>query len=310
MPSARKKQVIQAARKRQGRGRIYLAALIVIIIGLGVGLFVYASSQSGPPDFRIAAPAGVTIYPGQTATAEVNVTAINRFSDTVRLSANASPGLTATISPANITGSGTATLTMSTTKNGTYALTLSGTSGSLTHSTAPRVATPVYAQLVTSNGTITVELYRAQVPKTVDNFVSLANSGFYTNLTWHRIISDFVIQTGDHNTVNGGGDRNTWGQYQGQSVLFEYDPSLHNYAGYLGMASTGPGVGGSTQFYINVHDNSASLDGKYAVFGKVIFGMNVANTLASTPTTNQYPNAQNEPVNPLAALLLKVTVSS
>jgi cyclophilin family peptidyl-prolyl cis-trans isomerase len=169
----------------------------------------------------------------------------------------------------------------------------------------------VYAKLNTSKGLIEVELYRNSAPQTVTNFMNLANRGFYSNLVWHRIVANFVIQTGDPNTVNAGGDRNTWGQgTSGQSVPFEYDSSLHNNVGYLGMAGTGERVGGSSQFYINVHDNSATLDGKYAVFGKVIVGMDVANALASLPTTNQYPQAQNQPANPPDAMVISVTISN
>jgi len=198
---------------------------------------------------------------------------------------------------------------MSSLTNQSYAVTLTGTSGNLKHTTTPRAATPLYATFDTSNGTFTVELFRAQTPQTVANFVNLANTGFYTNLTWHRIIPGFVIQTGDLNTRNGGGDRATWGGYSSTQIPFEYDSSLHNKAGYLGMASTAAGTGGSTQFYINLSDNSANLDGKYAVFGEVISPMTVPNTLANTPTTNQYPNAQNQPVNPAAAVLFGVTIS-
>ena len=168
----------------------------------------------------------------------------------------------------------------------------------------------VYAKLSTSQGTIEVELYHSLTPKTVENFVNLANSGFYNNLVWHRINAGFVIQTGDPNTKNGGGDRTTWGKGASQSVPFEYDASLHNNVGYLGMASTSSGVGGSCQFYINLADNSAALDGKYAVFGKVISGMDTVNALANLPTTTQYTDAQApEPVNPTDAMLISVTIS-
>ncbi|TMB64795.1 MAG: peptidylprolyl isomerase, partial [Deltaproteobacteria bacterium] len=80
--------------------------------------------------------------------------------------------------------------------------------------------------------------------------------------------------------------------------------------GYVAMASTAAGVGGSSQFYINVNDNSGSLDGKYAVFGKVIVGMDAANALANLPTTNQYPNALNQPADPSHAMLISVTISN
>ena len=169
----------------------------------------------------------------------------------------------------------------------------------------------VYAKLDTSKGLIEVELYNKSAPKTVTNFVNLAESGFYNNLVWHRINAGFVIQTGDPTTKNGGGNRTTWGQGSSQSVPFEYDASLHNNVGYLGMASTASGVGGSCQFYVNLADNSGALDGKYAVFGKVISGMDAVNALANLPTTTQYTSAQApEPVNSSDAMLISVTISN
>ena len=165
--------------------------------------------------------------------------------------------------------------------------------------------------LDTSKGLIEVELYNKSAPKTVTNFVNLAESGFYNNLVWHRINAGFVIQTGDPTTKNGGGNRTTWGQGSSQSVPFEYDASLHNNVGYLGMASTASGVGGSCQFYVNLADNSGALDGKYAVFGKVISGMDAVNALANLPTTTQYTSAQApEPVNSSDAMLISVTISN
>src|SRR5207237_10291217 len=106
--------------------------------------------------------------------------------------------------------------------------------------------TSLYATLKTTHGTIVVELYRAQTPKTVTNFVNLANSHFYDNLVWHRIVTNFVVQTGDPNTRNGGGDRNTWGQgTSGQNVPFEYNSSLHYNIEYGSMASTGARLSGT-----------------------------------------------------------------
>jgi len=161
-----------------------------------------------------------------------------------------------------------------------------------------------FALINTSQGPITVQLFPSSAPKTVSNFESLATSGFYNNLVWHRIVSGFVIQTGDPNTRSGGGDRSTWGTgTSGTSIPFEYAPSLHNTAGSIAMASTGAGVGGSSQFYINLVDNSQSLDGKYAVFGQVISGMNVVQSLGNSPV-----NSNSQPINPSAAMVISITV--
>lgn len=304
MPSAQKKRVIQRTRERQKRGRIYLVAIVIIIIGVAIGWYVYSSAQSpAPPDFTIAAPTGVTIHAGSQTTSTVNVTAVNHFDGTVRLSVTGSTGLSATISPANVTGSGTATLRMSATANGTYTVTVTGTSGGLTHSVTPRVATPVYATLVTPNGTMIVELYQAQAPKTVSNFVNLARSGFYSDLVWHRIVKGFVIQTGDPKTRGGGGDRSTWGTGgSSQTVPLEIDSSLHNNVGYLGMARSSDPNSGSSQFYINLANNN-SLDGQYTVFGKVISGMDSAYAIGNAPV-----NSQSQPINPV--FLTSVTIST
>src|SRR3989442_12856044 len=304
MPSAQKRRILEKTRKRERRGRTYLVAIVLIIIAVGIGWYVYASATAPKPDFTIAAPVGVTIHTGSPTTSTVNVTAVNQFTGTVLLSAKGSPGLTATITPSSVTGSGTATLTTSATTNGSYTVTVTGISGGLTHSVTPRVATPVFATLFTSNGTIEVELYQALAPKTVANFVNLAQSGFYNNLVWHRIVKGFVIQTGDPNSRNGGGNNNTWGQGGSSlTIPLEIDSSLRNLAGYLGMARSSDPNSGSSQFYINLADNP-SLDGNYTVFGKVIVGMNVALAIGNVPV---YPQS-SQPINPV--FLTNVTISN
>jgi len=289
----------------ESRGRIYLAIVVIIIVAIGVGWYVYSSAQ-GPPDFAIAAPTGVTIHAGNPVTSRVNVTAVNNFGGTVQLSVTPSTGLTASISPVNVTGSGTATLTMSATANGTYTVTVTGISGSLKHSLTPVVDTPVYATLNTTNGTIVVELYRAQTPQTVNNFVNLANQHFYDNLVWHRLSQNPpVVQTGDPNTRYGNTSRSTWGSGGSpQTIPLELDKSLHNSLGYLGMARGRALDSGSSQFYINMANNDG-LDGSYTVFGKVIGPMTAANKIWITPTYGSaYPE---QPLNPV--YLISVTIS-
>ena len=309
MPSAQKRRIMEKTRKREQRGRTYLVAIILIVLAAGVGLYVYASSTAAKPDFTIAGPAGVTIVAGSPTTSTVTVTSVNQFSGTVLLTVKGSAGLNATINPTSLTGSGTAKLTMAAAANGSYTVTVTATSGSLTHSLTPRVATPVFVTLLTSYGTIEVELYQAQAPKTVANFVSLAQSGFYNNLTWHRVVKGFVIQTGDPTSKNAGGDNNTWGSHgSSQTVPLEIDSSLRNLSGTLGMARSSDPNSGSSQFYINLVDNP-SLDGNYTVFGTVIAGsMNVAFNIGNVPVyppSSQYPQA-SEPVKPV--FLTKVTI--
>jgi cyclophilin family peptidyl-prolyl cis-trans isomerase len=179
-------------------------------------------------------------------------------------------------------------------------------------STSSGGANGTYALICTNLGLIEVQLFPSDAPKTVANFVSLANQGFYTDLVWHRIYAGFVIQAGDPTTKNGGGNRSTWGQgTSGTNIPFETNSILHNTAGTIAMASTGAGVGGSSQFYINLADNSASLDGKYTVFGTVINGMSVVNALAKVPIiTDQSSPQYDQPVDPSSAYIVSVTIQS
>ncbi|MDG6998743.1 MAG: peptidylprolyl isomerase [Nitrososphaerota archaeon] len=165
----------------------------------------------------------------------------------------------------------------------------------------------IYADLYTSKGTIEIELFNSLTPKTVANFVNLANTGYYDNLVWHRIVQGFVIQTGDSSTRNGGGNRSLWGTVSSpNSVTLEVVPSLHNDYGYIGLAHTAASTSGSSQFYINMANNT-SLDGQYTVFGKVISGMNVAVAISEVPvyTSGAY---LDQPVN--LVYLTNVTILS
>ncbi len=181
----------------------------------------------------------------------------------------------------------------------------SSTGATTTNTSAATNATanPIYARLDTSLGSFEVELFPAGAPKTVTNFVNLVKSGFYSNLVWHRIVAGFVIQTGDPNTKDGGGNRSLWGTGgSSQRVPLEVNPQLHNYVGYLGMARSQDPNSGSSQFFVNLANNTR-LDGQYTVFGRVISGMDVVFSIGNVPV-----NAQSQPVS--AIYLTKITILS
>lgn len=169
-----------------------------------------------------------------------------------------------------------------------------------TSSTTPSL---LYAEVNTTLGSFEVELFNSLAPKTVANFVNLVEQGFYNGLIWHRIQPGFVIQTGDPFTRNGNASypRSEWGTHSSGVPIpvFENSSLLHNYEYYMAMASTGYYVPGTSQFFINLSNstNNLALDGKYAVFGKVINGMNVVQKLGSVPV--EEVNGQDEPVTPV-----------
>ncbi len=126
------------------------------------------------------------------------------------------------------------------------------------------------AEIETSRGKIEIELTPDKTPVTVANFVNLAQKGFYNGVTFHRIIPNFMVQGGDPTATGSGGP--------GYKFEDEFDSSLkHDTPGVLSMANSGPGTNGS-QFFIT-HIPTPWLDGKHSVFGKVISGQNVVDTL-------------------------------
>ena len=132
-------------------------------------------------------------------------------------------------------------------------------------------------------GTITVELDQESAPITTANFVSLAESGFYDGLTFHRIIEGFMMQGGDPNgDGTGGSDETIVGEFTDNG----YDNALSHTRGAISMARSSDYDSASSQFFIVHEDSSASLDGQYAVFGYVTEGMDVVDAVceAAEPT--------------------------
>lgn len=123
-----------------------------------------------------------------------------------------------------------------------------------------------YATIETDKGTIKAELYVKQAPITTKNFIDLANSGFYNGLTFHRIEPGFVIQGGDPKGDGTGGS--------GKTIPLEINSELKHVKGALAMARTQDPNSATSQFYITLAE-TPFLDGQYAVFGKVVQGMDV-----------------------------------
>ena len=156
------------------------------------------------------------------------------------------------------------------------------------------------AQLHTSMGDITIQLLDTTTPKTVENFIKLAQNGFYNETKFHRVIEKFMIQGGDPLTKDDS-QAALWGT-GGPGYKFddEITPSNNNSIGTIAMANSGPNTNGS-QFFINVADNNF-LDTKHTVFGRVMEGMNVVNAIVETPV-----NGSDKPLT--SVVLNSVTVS-
>lgn len=126
----------------------------------------------------------------------------------------------------------------------------------------------------TSMGTIKVELYEDKVPNTCENFINLANDGFYDGVIFHRIKDDFMIQAG-RNTQDGEVKTSPYG-----NIEFETHDDVKHVDGAISMASTDARVGGSAEFFI-CDGAQSGLDGNYAAFGLVIEGMDVVQAIAA-----------------------------
>ena len=140
------------------------------------------------------------------------------------------------------------------------------------------------ATMKTSEGDITIELFDADAPKTVENFKKLARDGFYDGVIFHRVISDFMIQGGDPTGTGSGGP----------GYKFEDEFNDHKVVkGALAMANSGPNTNGS-QFFIVTAEATPWLDGKHTVFGEVTSGMDTVDKIEGTETDGR--DAPLEPV--------------
>lgn len=173
------------------------------------------------------------------------------------------------------------------------------------------VNTPVVV-MQTNMGDITIVLFPEVAPKAVENFITHAKDGYYNGMIFHRVINDFMIQSGDPNGIGTGGD-SIWGA----PFEDEFSDQLYNFRGALSMANSGPNTNGS-QFFI-VQTNSAQqipssynqtaidkynevggtpyLDGVHTVFGQVIQGMEVVDSIAAVETDQNDKPVQDVVIN-------------
>lgn len=144
-------------------------------------------------------------------------------------------------------------------------------------------------------GTISLELDADTAPITVTNFIELANNGFYDDLTFHRIISGFMIQGGDPDgDGSGGSGKNIKGEFSANGVT----NTISHTRGVISMARSQTYNSASSQFFI-MHADATYLDGQYAAFGHVTDGMDIVDTLAETEIiegTDGYVSEENQPV--------------
>jgi peptidyl-prolyl cis-trans isomerase B (cyclophilin B) len=150
------------------------------------------------------------------------------------------------------------------------------------------------AYISTDHGMIIVELADNDAPITVANFIGLADAMFYDNMRWHRVVDDFVIQTGDPNSR----DNNPYNDGTGgstQTIPLEIHENLTHEDGAIGMARSSEPDSASSQFYL-CDGAQHNLDGNYAVFGYVVEGIDVVRSIASVdvygntrPVLSQHP---------------------
>jgi peptidyl-prolyl cis-trans isomerase B (cyclophilin B) len=160
------------------------------------------------------------------------------------------------------------------------------------------------AVLITTNeGTLMIELFPEDAPNTVNNFLKLVESGYYDGIVFHRIIPQFMIQTGDPNTIGPDSDRSLWGQGgPGYQINEEFNTIQHD-RGIVSMARSNHPDSAGSQFFI-MHGEDNRLDGKYTVFGRLVPGLPQAlDRIASLPTNNA-----DQPLDASRATIIKTSI--
>lgn len=152
------------------------------------------------------------------------------------------------------------------------------------------------AVMKTNMGDIRIQLFEEATPNTVANFVKLANEDFYDGILFHRVIPDFMIQGGDPNTRT---NPDEWHLHGMGDPGYKFDDEFNghkNVRGMISMANAGPNTNGS-QFFIITAEATPWLDGKHAVFGEIVEGMDVVDRISAVET-----NANDHPLEDIKIL--------
>src|SRR6188768_3142742 len=137
------------------------------------------------------------------------------------------------------------------------------------------------ASIETSAGTMTAELFADEAPKTVNNFVFLAREGFYSGVIFHRVIKNFMIQGGDPTGTGRGGESADGGKFNDEINSQSQVYKTGYKAGTMAMANAGPNTNGSQFFIMHV---DYPLPPNYTIFGRVVEGQDVVNSIATSQT--------------------------
>lgn len=181
----------------------------------------------------------------------------------------------------------------------------------ISNSKSPKITH--YAILNTNKGKIKIGLYGDDAPNTVENFIGLSNKGYYNGILFHRVAKNFLIQTGDRNTINKR-KRSVWG-LGGESFFKhefedELNPNTLSYSigyipGIVAMANRGPNTN-TSQFFICL-DDAFKLEKKWTIFAKVIEGMNVVRDISNAPVEpSNRSKFDGIPLKPIKILSIKV----
>lgn len=157
-----------------------------------------------------------------------------------------------------------------------------------------------YATVVTNRGTIVIQLYADVAPVTVNNFVCLATNDYYDGVIFHRVMRDFMIQTGDPTGTGRGGPG-----YQFNDEL--PGDELNYVEGSVSMANAGPNTNGS-QWFISNANNAGRLQKSYTIFGQVIEGQDVVKTISEVPVSMNSQGEQSVPAATITILDVIITV--